>query len=210
MNKHSYQQDLKSFNLNLSREPGNGLELTMFNHGELMSYSNYVGDLDATTPGIEVIDMEGNRRPLEAFKDYAQRFVLIDAIEGTRRYHFLCYPDIPADVMSSLYYYAEGHNSLQNRLPLWKIARSGVKSAKAVQVMCCFLDFGIVAPDLVLIDKARVERWEKLHDKVCALSGRKEGDFIYDGFSMNSDGVPDEIPAQAKDLLREEALSLRA
>lgn len=194
MKSHSYQQDLKSFNLNLSREPGNGVELTMFNHGDLISYSDYVGYLDETTSGIEVTDMEGNRHALEDFKEFKQRSILVEAIENTRRYHFLCYPDIPGDVMDALYRYAEGHNSLHNRLPLWKIARCGIKSGKAAQVMCRFLDFGVVVPDIVLIDKARIDQWEKLHDEICALSGLEKNALIYD-----------RVSAQGEELLRKEA-----
>lgn len=199
MEKHSYQQDLKSFNLNLSREPGNGDELTMFNHGDLMSYSHHAGELSVfNTAGIEVIDMEGNTHALDDFKDLDQKDVLIEAMKKHRTYQFMCYPDIPAGVMEALYYYAEGHNSLQNRLPLWKIARSGVKNGKVAQVMCRLLDYGVVAPDLILIDEAHIDRWAELHDKVCALSGLEKGSLIYEGVSE-----------QANELLQKEALSLR-
>ena len=191
---HSYRQDLDNFYLKLSQPPDAGKELTMWNYGDLISY-NHDGFMDP----INYRNMDGSDIDRSKF-DREQIDVLDNAYHLGRHYSFLCYPDIPATVMKALFYFAEGHNALSYRIPLWKVARSGIKDGAAAQVACRLLDFGVCAPDVVLIDNAVIMRWFDLHKQICMVSG----------LNPDSDDISaSQVSNEGLDMLRKEAERLR-
>lgn len=158
---YNYKRDLATFFEILSKPAGDRIKGKTINQvgKPIVHY-----DEDECSSATYFVDMEGGQHRESEFND-EQMHVLQGLFDKANRYPFICYPDIPADIMQILVYYADTHKDALNRLPLWKLARSGIDDSKIMWVFCYILDCGITVPDHIDLKKEDTSRWIDMYNQ---------------------------------------------
>lgn len=183
---YNYKKDLEAFFEILAKPAGDRIKGKTINQvGEPLTSSK-----DSST--MCFVDMEGGYHKAEDFNT-DQMIVLQNLLNKGNRYPFICYPDIPADVMQVLVYYANTHKDALNRLPLWKLARSGITDYKVMWVFCYILDCGVTVPDHIDLRKEDASRWVTMYNNL--FTGKK----IETEFKMEN------LPTDSANIIRMEA-----
>lgn len=117
-------------------------------------------------------DMEGGTYERNKFS-FEQARILDEAYQEGHNFPFLCYPDIPSDIMNVLYLFAIKHLDIKYRIPLWKLSRSGINNPKALNAMCALLEQDICVPDFIVLDDTWIEKFSNADNNASATLALK-------------------------------------
>ena len=111
--------------------------------------------------------------------------VLDYIVSKNESFTFLSYPDIPADCMKILAKFALDNNKAKNRIGLWKISRSGIYDAKALQVVLILFLEGRCLPDEIVFNKTIISCLNEAYDYVIKKVNESDKQNLIDLYYIN-------------------------